>query len=231
MKKILIYLKFFWIAILLLIFSVFFWYYLPEDYSNFKGTLIASILGVGIAIFAAEGIKNLNNHRRIKKNFGFLRLIVIPFLKNQSQNFLDTANAYNDICNKEQAINFIVIIAQLNEMICSFDKSWLQLIFSQDFIDVIRSDEHFNRISHAILEFLLFINSTSTLSVNAKTLMMNRLDELDDRAAQMFITKAREFRNTLTKSAQDLQKYINLLDNEMDAFFKKNGVNYEEFER
>lgn len=204
---------------------------MPENYNNFKGNLIASILGVGIAIFTAEGFKNINNHRRIKKNFGFLRLIVVPYLKNQTQNFVDTANTYQDICNKDQAINFIAIASHLNEMSNAFDKSWLQLVFSQDFIDAIKSDEHFNRVSHAILELLLFINATSTLSANAKTLMMNDVSHLDEQGVQMFIAKARGFRNTLTKSGQDLEKYVNLLDQEMELFFRNNNVTYEEFQR
>ncbi len=231
MKKIIIYLKFFWVAILLFILSIICWYYLPENYNNFKGNLIASILGVGIAIFTAEGFKNINDHRRIKKNFGFLRLIVIPYLKNQTQNFIDTANGFQDICNKVQAVNFIAVISSINEMSNTFDKSWLQLIFSQDFIDAIKTDEHFNKISHTILELLLFISSTTTLSANAKTLMLNNVVQLDEEATKMFITKAREFRSALTKSAQDLQKYVNLLDQEMELFFRENNVIYQEFER
>jgi len=231
MKKITTYLRFFWVAILLIIVSIICWYYLPENYNNFKSNLIASILGVGIAIFVAEAFKNINNHRRIKKNFGFLRLIVVPYLKNQAQNFVDTANSFQDICNKEQAINFIAVISSINEMSNAFDKSWLQLVFSQDFIDAIKTDEHFNKISHTILELLLFISSTTTLSANAKTLMLNNVTQLNEEAAKMFITKAREFRTSLTKSAQDLQKYVNLLDQEMELFFRKNNVIYEEFER
>ena len=231
MKKIITYLRFFWIAILLIIFSIICWYYLPENYNNFKGNLITSILGVGIAIFVAEGFKNINNHRRVKRNFGFLRLIVITYLKNQAQSFLDTANSFQDICDKEQAVNFIAVISSINEMGNTFDKSWLQLIYSQDFIDAIKTDEHFNKISDTILELLLFIASTTTLSVNARTLMLNNVTQLNEEATKMFISKAREFRTTLTKSVQNLQKYVNLLDQEMELFFQKNNVIYSEFER
>ena len=61
--------------------------------------------------------------------------------------------------------------------------------------------------------------------------MLNNVTQLNEEAAKMFITKAREFRTSLTKSAQDLQKYVNLLDQEMELFFRKNNVIYEEFER
>lgn len=225
------YLKFFWVAILLIFIAAICWQYIPVNFNNFRSGLISSILGVGIALFAAEGFKDLDNHKKIKKTFGLLRLVTIPYLKNQSENFIKTAVSYQDICTKEKAISFIALMSNLNEVEKTFDRSWLQMVLSQDFIDAIKSDDQFNKIAHAILELLLFIGAISTLSVNAKVLMMNDPSKLTEEQSMLFITKAKEFRNQLSESACSLQKYINQLDQEMEIFFLQNNVIYQEFER
>ena len=173
MRKIGIYLKYFWIPITLIIISVIGWFYILDTLGNFKVGLIASILGVGISIFTAESFKQINEYKRVKKTLGFLKLITIPYLKNQSENLTETMKLYQDICSITQAQSFLALVSNFDGVSLSFDKSWLQLIYSQDFIDAIKSDDQFNKLSNAVLEIQLFTKQLTAQSVNAKHLLMN----------------------------------------------------------
>lgn len=231
MRKIKLYLKFFWFPLFLIIIAAVSWFFIPESINSFQSGLVASILGIGISIFIAESFRKLNEHKRVKKTLGFLKLITIPYLKNQSENLTETIKLYQDICNTAQAQSFLMLVANFDSVSLSFDKSWLQLIYSQDFIDAISSDDQFNKIANTIFEILLFTKVLTAQSVNAKHLLANDLTKLSDEETKFFLTRTKQIRNDLNESAQKLQKYTEKLNEEIERFFSQNAVKYEEFER
>ncbi len=231
MRKIEIYLKYFWIPITLIIISVICWFYILDTLGNFKVGLIASILGVGISIFTAESFKKISEYKRVKKTLGFLKLITIPYLKNQFENFIETITLYQDICSMAQAQSFLALVSNFDAVSLSFDKSWLQLIYSQDFIDAIDSDDQFNKLSNAILEIQLFTKQLTAQSVNAKHLLMNDFTKFGEKETDSFLSRAKQIRNDLNDSVQKLGKYTDKLNEEIDRFFSKSGVKHEEFDR
>lgn len=231
MRKVEIYFRFFWPSLILSAAGIFLWFYISDDLSNFKSTLIGAFLGISISLALANGFKRLGEHRRIKKTFGMLELITIPYLKNQSQNLRETVSQYQDICSIEQAASFLAICAHLDKVAINFDKSWLQLVYSQEFLDAISSDEHFNKISHAIFEVLLFTKQMSAQSVNAQSLLLNDISHLTDTQKSDLINRAKNIRNTLNDSAEKLQKYTEKLKEEIRNFLNETGSTYSEFER
>lgn len=231
MREIELYLKFFWPPLFLIIVAVASWFYIPESINNFQSGLVASILGIGISIFIAESFKRLNEHKRVKKTLGFLKLITIPYLKNQSANLLETIKFYQDICSIQCARAFLALIASLDSVSISFDKSWLQLVYSQDFIDAISSDDQFNKISNTILEILLFTKVLTAQSINARHLLVNDLTKLSEEETKFFLSRTKQIRNDLNEGVQKLQKYTDKLNDEVEKFFVQNVVKYEEVER
>lgn len=231
MRKIEVYLKYFLIPIILIIISIICWFYISDTLSNFKVGFIASVLGVGISIFTAESFKQINEYKRVKKTFGFLKLITIPYLKNQSENITDTMKLYQDICSVTQAQSFLVLVSNFDAVSLSFDKSWLQLIYSQDFIDAMKSDDQFNKLSNAVLEIQLFTKQLTAQSVNAKHLLMNDFTKFGEKETDLFLSRTKQIRNDLNVSAQKLEKYTDKLNEEIDRFFSNSGVRHEEFDR
>ena len=231
MRKLKVCLKIFKIPLLITIVAISFWFLAPEDWGNFQNSLIASIFGIGISIFAVESFKKITEYKRVKKTFGFLKLITIPYLKNQCENHTETIKLFQDICSVSQARSFLGLVSNFDSVSLSFDKSLLQLIYSQDFIDAINSDDHLNRLSNAILEILLFTKQLTAQSINAKHLLMNDFEKFDEKETDYLLSRTKQIRNDLNDSAQKLEKYINSLEEEIDRFFSENGVKYEEFER
>lgn len=231
MRKFITYLKFFWTPILLLVIAIFCWFYVPDTISNFKVGLLGTALGIAISLFAAESFKKVTEHKRVKKTFGFLKLVTIPYLKNQAENFSASMQIYRDMCSTEQALSFLAMGAHFNRIADNFDKSWLQLVYSQDFIDAIGSDGHFNKMANAILEVLLFVKQVTAQSINAQTLLLNDASTLSDAQKTEFLNRAKKIRDDLEQSAQKLQKYVDNLDEEIVGFLSKNGASYSEFER
>ena len=231
MRKLKIYLKFFWIPLLLVLVAILCWFYFPESANNFRGDLLGTALGVGISIFTAESFKKLNEYKRIKKTFGLLKLVTIPYLKNQAENFSATMNIYNDMCSMEQTISFLIPSSSFNRISEGFDKSWLQLIYSSDFIDAINSDDHFNKIANAIFEVLLFIKQIAAQSVNAQSLLSSTISNLTDEQKVEFQNRAKKIRDDLKDSSAKLEKYTNKLDEEITSFLNNGGANYQEFDR
>jgi len=221
----------FLIPLLLTITAIVCWFYVSDSLGNFKGALIASILGVGISIFTAESFKKLVEHKRLKKTLGFIKLITIPYLKNQSENLTETIKLYQDICSITEAQSFLVLVSSFDSVSLSFDKSWLQLIYSQEFIDAINSDDQFNKLSNAVLEILLFTKQLTAQSVNAKHLLSNDSTKFGEKETNLFLSRTKQIRNDLNDSAQKLIKYADKLNEEIDKFFSNNGVKHEEFER
>jgi hypothetical protein len=158
-------------------------------------------------------------------------LITIPYLKNQSENFIETTKLYQDICSMAQVQSFLVIVSSFDSVSLSFDKSWLQLIYSQDFVDAIKSDDQFNKLSNAILEILLFTKQLTAQSVNAKHLLINDFTKFGDKETDLFLSRTKQIWNDLNDSARKLEKYTDKLNEEIEHFFSKSGVKYEEFER
>ena len=231
MRKVKVYLRFFWLPLLLSAVGIFLWFYISNGLSNFKGTLIGAFLGISISLAVAESFKRLTEHRRVKKTFGLLELIAIPYLKNQSENLRETVGQYQDICSIEQAVSFLAICAHLDKVAINFDKSWLQLVYSQEFLDAIKNDEHFNKISHAIFEVLLFTKQLSAQSVNAQSLLLNDISHLTDTQKSDLINRTKNIRNALNDSAEKLQKYTDRLKEEIRNFLNEVGSVYSEFER
>src|SRR3990167_5964941 len=50
MRKVKIYLRFFWLPLLLGVVSIIGWFYMPDNFSTFKSTLFGTFLGVGLII-------------------------------------------------------------------------------------------------------------------------------------------------------------------------------------
>lgn len=215
----------------MIIVSIIGWFYIPYNLGNFRLGLISSILGVGISIFTAESFKKINEYKRLKKTLGLLKLIAIPYLKNQAENLAETIKLYQDICSIPQAQSFLALVSNFDSISLNFDKSWLQLIYSQEFIDAINSDDHFNKLSNAILEIQLFTKQLTAQSVNAKHLLMNDFTKFGEKETGFFLSRAKQIRNDLNDSARKLEKYTDKLNEEIDRFFSKTGAKYEEFER
>lgn len=231
MRKVKIHLKFFWLPLLLGIVAIIGWFYIPDNFSAFKSTLFGTFLGVGLTIATAEGFRGLTEHKRVKKTFGLLKLVAVPYIKNQAENLRETAKQYNDMCSIEQAVSLFAHCAHLDRVAINFDKSWLQLIYSQDFLDSVKNDEHFNKIANAIFEILLFLKQLSAQSINAQINLQNDFSKLSEEQKNEFIERARKLRDGLTDNATKLLTYSGKLDEEIMKFLNTNGVNYSEFKR
>ena len=94
-RKSKVYVKFFCLPLLLVVTAIVGWFYMPDNLSDFKSTLVGTLLGVGITLAAAESFKKLAEYKRVKKTFGLLRLITIPYLKHQAENLEATIKQYN----------------------------------------------------------------------------------------------------------------------------------------
>lgn len=231
MRKTKLYIRFNQIPIVLILIAVACWFFIPKSISDFRAQIIATVLGVGISISVAESYKKFVEHRRVKKTFGYLKLITVPYIVNQSENISDTVNQYNDIVSLEQAMAFAVLVSNFGDISNEFDKSWLQLVYSQDFVDAIKSDEQFNKISHAVKEVLLFTKALTAQSVIAKNLLIVDPNTYSNKNQQEYMKQVRKIRDDLKESISKLNEYTKNLENEIDTFFSKNGARYEEFDR
>lgn len=231
LRKLKTYLRFFWLPLLLAIIAILGWFYIQDNFSAFKSTLFGTLLGIGLTLATAEGFKNLTEYKRVKKTFGLLKLVTIPYIKNQADNLQETAKQYNDMCSIEQAASLFVHCAHLDRVATNFDKSWLQLIYSQDFLDSVKNDEHFNKIARAIFEVLLFLKQLSAQSINAQINLQNNLSGLSDNQKNDFIERARKMRDELVDNTTKLSKSHDELEEEIMRFFNGAGVNYSESER
>lgn len=225
MRKIKLYLKHFRIPILLLIISVILWYKIPANFDSFKNGLIASILGIGIAIFTAEGFKKINEHKRAKKTFGLLKIVTIPYLKGEAETTILYLDKYKDICDINKAKLFIFTSYNFIELLKIFDKSWLNLIYSQEFLDTIKKDSQLNKIANAISEVLL---STTNITKNSMNLQRwKNLESFQPKA----LDEIRRTRNEMEDSARKLLKFTERLENEIDEFLENTGTRLEFIDR
>jgi len=211
-------------------------FFLPSNLDNFKSSLVATALGIGLTISFAEALRQLGDHKRRKKTAGLLKLITIPYLENQCLNFKENSKLYKDMGELEHARAFLLIVENYHRISADFDKQWLQLIYSPSFIDTIDADERFNAIGHAVAEVLIF-----TKTITAHSLSASRLLDLIKRSeaektmnadrALMIITQARAIRDSIDESVEKLVKYTDELDREINALLTKTGATYELIER
>jgi hypothetical protein len=210
--------------------------YLPESLNTFQTGLLSTALGVGISIAAAEGIKKLVEHRRMKKTAGLLKLVTIPYLENQCSNFKENSKLYKDMGEFEHAMAFLLLVQNYDKVSIAFDKQWFQIVYSADFIDTINADSQLNALGHAISEILIFNKTITWHSINANRLLVR---EARMRAEGTFvkedvahlILQARKVRDDIDDCIEKLQKYTNELDQELQKLFSQTGVLYEEIER
>lgn len=204
------------------------------DLLNFRVQLMATSLGVLLSIAIINASDSKKEYIRIKRSFGLLKLIVIPLLKNQAENIRDIMNNYKDICSLEKAIEFLAMASRLDTLALASDKNWTQLIYSREFLDAPIKDVHFNVISQAILEQLLFIKTLFSQSNNSNLVPCSPTFipvNLTDDQKELVITRAKGIRNDLHSASVYLLKYIENMDREVLNFLRENGVNYSEVDR
>lgn len=236
MRKVKLYLKLFAPFIGLVLASTLCVVFLPNDLDNFKGSLIATALGVGITIAFAEALRQLAEHKRRKKTAGLLKLVTIPYLQNQCSNFKENSKLYKDMGDIEHVKAFLLLVKNYHRLSASFDKSWFQLVYSTDFIDTVDNDAHLNAIGHAISEVLIFNKTLTWHSLNASRLLdlLGRFEsenQLDKDNILYLVGQARRIRDDVDETIEKLQKFTDELNRELDALFTKTGVLYEEIER
>jgi hypothetical protein len=209
---------------------------LPDNLDNFKSSLVATALGIGITISFAEALKQLAEHKRRKKTAGLLKMITIPYLENQCTNFKENSKLYKDMGDLEHVKAFLLLVKNYHRLSASFDKSWFQLVYSADFIDTVDNDAHLNAIGHAISEVLIFNKTLTWHSLNASRLLdlLGRLEadkQLDKQDVLYFVGQARIIRDNVDDTVETLQKFTDELNREILAIFAKTGVEYEEIKR
>lgn len=234
-RKIKKYLEFFWLPIILGVISIILWFnpyklVIPEvssNVTNFHIGLISTLLGFGFTVATAEGFKKLVEHKRVKKTFGLLKLVSIPNLKGEAKSMIATLGQYKDICDIPTTKSFIRLVSGFGDNALAIDKTWLTLVYSQDFLDSIKNDTHFNRIANAIFEIQIY---TTTLTKNAVNVQQFP-EEISSENKDLVINRVREIRNEINNSTEKLLKYTEKLEEEIDIFLSNNGVKHEEFER
>lgn len=228
-RLLVLYERSFRLTYLFILVAAIFWLHNPH-FSDFRNILLATFLGVGATIFWADGLKKMTEYRRVKRTFGFLKYVVAPYLESQAESVKDTLSqeAYQGELNIAKAYLFLTLVANFDSISSDFDKSWLQLVYSQDFIDAmsLESDEQFQRIADVELEVLSFTKCLTAQSVRAKYWLINGQHIPDDRQAD-FLADATNMRDTLIESADGLRSYSKELEKTIDDFLLSNGTTYE----
>ena len=187
--------------------------------------MLATFRGVGTTIFMADGFRRLTEHRRLKRTLGMLKYITIPYLEAQSGGITDTMKQYNGTISIPQALLLLELVSNFDSISLDFDKSWLQLIHSQDFIDAIDNDDHFHKIADAEFEVHTFTKNLAAQSVRAKYLLTTSQLLISTNQAQ-FLVEVQGVRDTLQEGAKNLAKYSKELGKTIDSFLLDNGVSY-----
>jgi hypothetical protein len=232
MRKLKIYLKFFWPVLLLVVIAVLGMIYLPSKLDDFQTGLFSAGLGAAVSIAAVEGIKKITERKRKKRVAALLKLVTVTYLQNQCLNFKENSKLYKDMGSVEHALAFLLLVKNYDKVSVSFDKNWFQLVYSSDFIDSIDADSQLNAIGHAISEILIFNKTITWCSLNASRLLDREArTELNQEDAEHFILQARNIRDHIDVSIEKLEKYTKELDDELAKIFTQTGVTYEEIER
>jgi len=196
------------------------------DLSSFRTELLAGILGVGISIAFAVSDKRLSEHKRIKRNFGFLKYVTVPYLDSHADSILDTLKNYDGDLPLPHALVFLNLVANLDSINESFDTSWLQLVHSQDFIDALDNDDQFQGIADIEFEVLSFTKCLATQIVKARY-WISGLPLLNDEQQAVAVKDINVMRNELRDSAASLKEYAKKLDDMMGQFLFSNGAKQE----
>lgn len=211
------------------------WFLIPNSIDGFRGTLWATFLGVGVTISGAESYKKAQEHRRIKRSFGYLKLITIPYIVNQSENISGTINQYNDIISVDQACAFCILVSNFDSLATEFDRSWLQLVYSPDFIDAFKKNnegnKQFEKIATAVKEVLIFTKTLNAQAVISKNLLVSDPHKYSQENQDEYLRQARKIRDDLKGALTYLNKYTERLNNEVSDFLEKNGTVYQEYDR
>ncbi len=223
-----LYLRLFKIPLLLGLIAVASWLFVPYSITTYRGGLIASVLGVGISIFAAESFKKVAEHKRVKKNLGTIKYVTIPYLESHARGITDTLKKYQDTLSVLQAFLLLTLVANYDTISVTFDKSWLELIHSQDFIDAIENDELFYQIADVEFEVLSFTKNLTDQSVRAKYLLTNWQSLIKSDKQVELLSQVSSIRDSLNKSAKTLEQYTKKLDRAADIFLMQNGAKYQD---
>ena len=221
-----LYLETSWLALSFVLVGAACWFFVPDTIPAFQGVLLATFLGVGASILLAEGLKTLTEHKRVKKTFATtLRYVAIPYLKSQAESMKDTISqqAYQGKLSKAQALLYLTLASNFDTICADFDKTWLQPIHSQDFIDAMRDEDLLYKIADVELEALSFTKLLATQSVRAKYWLINWQQIPANQQAQ-FISDVESMRDDMKKSADSLAKYSDVLGEAILTFLLDNGA-------
>jgi hypothetical protein len=220
-----LYAKLFRLPIVLLAIAIVLWVANP-DLSSIRIELLAGILGVGISIAFAESYKRLSEHKRIKRTFGFLKYVTVPYLDSHADSILGTLKNYEGELSLPHALVFLNLVANLDSINESFDMSWLQLVHSQDFIDAIDNDNQFQGIADIEFEVLSFTKCLATHVVKARY-WISGIPLLNDEQRAEAVKDINDMRDELKNSAASLKTYSQKLDTMMSEFLFSNGAEKE----
>jgi hypothetical protein len=221
-RKIKLYLRLFRIPLVIAAISALCWIFIPYSITSFRGGLLATVLGVGFSIFAAESFKKVTEHTRLKKTLNFLRYVTAPYLESQASDILKTMNQYSGNLTFGQAQVLLSLVAGFDTLSLNFDKTWLQLVYSQDFMDAIRTDDQYYKIADVELEVLTFTKSLAGQSVRARQLAMS-LGFITTGQETQLIEAAQEIRDVLISNARSLSGYSAELKTMIEIFLFENG--------
>lgn len=234
MRKIRFYIETFKIPIILIIVGLIIYFGLninlqfisQNKKEDFLIQLLATLIGVGISVFIAESFKKIQQRERTKKSFGILKSVTINYLKDRTDELSNTIKQYKDICDVEHAESFLRLVSGFNQIALVFDKKWMDLIYSQDFLDVIETDNQFNKITESIAGTLSLIANLSLYAINAKEIITTPKKFQNGQYSNLVVNKSREIRDNIMSIVLSLEKDILKLEEEMDILFIKTGINY-----
>lgn len=229
-RKVKLYLSIFWFSILLATVAACFWFFVPDSIGNLKITLLGTVLGFGLTMSVTRNFDSLVQHKRRKRTLGMIKLVAVPYLKNRAENLQAFVDGSRDLCSTEEAVAFVRLVSNFDTLASSVDREWVQLIYSQEFLDALNSDDHFNAIADAVVEVALYIDQLSAQSITAKALLPGDRNLTSDDQV-VLIRHARDVRNNLEDTTRKLTKHVDNLDREISQFLSRNGVRYEERDR
>jgi hypothetical protein len=155
--------------------------------------------------------------------------VAVPYLKShaESMSYTLSQKAYQGKLTMTQALLFLTLAANFDTISSDFDKTWLQPIHSQDFIDAIDDSDLLYNIADVELEVLSFTKLLATQSVRARYWLINGQQIPDEQQIQ-FIAEVEKMRDDLQKSADSLAKYSVVLDKAIEAFLLNNGAKFKQ---
>lgn len=199
---------------------------IPDDFKqSYLVQTIATLLGVFIAFQLTESNKKVEQRKRAKKSLGILKLTVVEYLENHIKDIQTTLSIHNDICDKESANKFLVMVSNLDIFALTIHKDWFQIIHSQDFLDTIDHDNRFNNVSALTSEMVLHIRQLAVSSTNASSLLEGDFDE------EKYMSRAKQIRNDLQMNLYTLSKCLAIFDTEVMNFLESTGAKYSEVKK